>query len=300
MYDSQHIVIFDNPPVETEYRRWLNEIGAEDPYVSHELPGLQDVLRAHFLIVDYFYGRDSGLGGIGPKSLDLLHSALYRPYVSLDGIEKWKTIFEKAATLIYGIIADHSFHDANKRTGLLVLLLFFNKCSRVPIIGQHELEDFAVEIADHKLDKYPRYRDLKKNGCPDSEVIFIADYLERKSRKIDRTSYSITYRELDRLLVRFGYRLANPSGNYIDLVRIEQRRRIFGLGAKEQVNVKLAQVGFPGWKNQVNAGAVKTVRGAAKLTPDYGIDSKTFYQGADPVQSLIAEYAGPLERLAFR
>lgn len=295
-----HPVVFDHEPVEKEYRRWLASVGSADPYQTECLPGLHEVLRAHFLIVDYFYGKQSGLGGIGPKSIDLLHSALYRPHISLGGAEKWRTNFEKAATLVYGIITDHAFHDANKRTGLLTLLLFFKKASRVPTIGQVALEDFAVEIADHKLDKYPRYRDLRKKGHPDPEVAFIADHLERRSRKIDRTSYSVTYRELDQILRRFGYKLDNPSGNYIDVIRTQQRRRIFGWGGKEQVDVRVAQIGFPGWKSQVNDGAVRTVRKAAKLTPEDGFDSRSFYQGADPVQSLIAEYAGPLERLAYR
>lgn len=291
---------FDHPEIRSEYERWRQLIGNEDPYQSSSIPGLDEVVRAHFLIVDYFYGKQSGLGGIGPKSLDLLHSALYRPFVSLGGVEKWSTHFEKAATLIYGIICDHPFHDANKRTGLLTLLLYLSKNSRVPIAGQKELEDFAVDIADHKLDKYPRYRDLKKRRHPDAEIAFIADHLERKSRKIDRTCYSITYRELDRVLQRFGYKLDNPSKNYIDLIRIKHRRTIFGWGKKEPIDVKILQIGFPGWKSQVNVGAVKSVRVAANLTPEHGIDSQTFYQGTDPVNALISEYAGPLERLAFR
>lgn len=291
---------FDYKAVEREYLRWKSIVGEHDPYVTNELPGLEDVLRAHFLIVDYFYGKQSGLGGIGPKSVDLLHSALYRPFTSLGGIEKWKTTFEKAATLVYGIITDHAFHDANKRTGLLTLLLFFHKTSRRPIINQKNLEDFAVEISDHKLDKYPRYRKLKKEGCKDPEVIFIADHIERISRKIDRTHYSITYRELDTRLRKLGFKLDNPSGNYIDLIRTEQRKKLFGWGKTEQIDVKIAQVGFPGWKKQVNAGAIKTIRKNAKLTAEDGFDSQSFYQGADPVQSLIDEYAGPLERLAYR
>ena len=300
MTDRHDSIHFDFPEVRSEYERWVDDIGTEDPYKSDTIPGLKDVLRAHFLIVDYFYGKGTGLGGIGPKSVDLLHSALYRPYVSLGGAEKWKTHFEKAATLIYGIICDHPFHDANKRTGLLTLLLYLNKNSRVPIIGQKELENFAVDIADHQLDKYPRYRKLKNKKHPDPEVAFLADHLERKSRKIDRTSFSITFRELDHVLRRFGYKLDNPNKNYIDLIRIQHRRKIFGWGEKEPIVVKVLQIGFPGWKNQVNVGAVKSVRAAAKLTPEYGIDSQAFYQGTDPVQALIAEYSGPLERLAFR
>ena len=292
-------VLFDNPKVRDEFLRWVDHFGNDDPYQSADTVGLFDVLRAHFLIADYFYSKDSGLGGLGPREPVLLHSAIYRQFVSFGGIDKWTTSFERAATLLYGVITDHPFHDANKRTGLLVLLLFLRKMNRTPEVGQKQLEDFAVEIADKKLEKYPRYRDLRKNH-PEPEVMFIADYLKRKSRKLDSQYYTITYRELDRRLSDFGYRLMHPAGNYIDVVRVEQRRKLFGFGEKEQVNVKICQIGFPGWKNQVGQGAIATVRREAKLTAEHGFDSKTFYQGADPVHSLIAEYSGPLERLAHR
>lgn len=294
-----HQVLFDNDRVMGEYHRWMQHFGVDDPYHSDATVGLADVLRAHFLIADYFYSKDTGLGGLGPRDPSLLHSAIYRQFVSFGGVDKWVTPFERAATLLYGVISDHPFHDANKRTGLLVLLLFWRKMNRTPTIGQRELEDFAVEIADGKLNKYPRYRDLIKKSS-DPEVMFIADFLKRKSRKLDSQYYTITYRELDRRLSDFGYGLVNPSGNYIDVVRLKQRRKLFGFGDRESINVKIAQVGFPGWKSQVGQGAISTIRREAKLTAEYGFDSKTFYEGADPVQSLIAEYAEPLERLAYR
>jgi len=292
-------VIFDNARIENEFVRWVDHFGTEDPYHSDDTIGMMDVLRAHFLIVDYFYSKDTGLGGIGPRDPELLHSAVYRQFVAYGGVDKWTNSFERAATLLYGVITDHPFHDANKRTGLLILLLFLNKMNRVPTVSQTELEDFAVEISDHQLEKYPRYRELKKKHS-DPEVAYIADFLKRRSRQLDRTFYSITYRELDRRLHEFGYRLRNPHNNFIDVVRVKERRKLFGFGGKEQVDVKVAQVGFPGWKCQVKQGAISTIRKETKLTAEYGFDSKTFYQGADPVQSLIAEYSGPLERLAYR
>lgn len=292
-------ITFDNGRVEEEFLRWLRYFGVQDPYDSDDTIGMMDVLRAHFLIVDYFYSKDTGLGGVGPRDPDLLHSAVYRQFVSYGGQDKWSNSFERAATLLYGIIIDHPFHDANKRTGLLVLLLFLYKMNRVPTIPQSDLEDFAVEISERRLAKYGRYRSfLKKKSDPD--VLFIADFLKRKSRILDRRSYTVTFRELDKILAGFGYRLRNPHNNYIDVVRVKERRRIFGFGRREKIDVKVAQVGFPGWKCQVNQGAVGTIRKATKLTAEHGFDSQTFFQGVDPVQSLIAEYSRPLERLAYR
>jgi hypothetical protein len=109
-----------------------------------------------------------------------------------------------------------------------------------------------------------------------------------------------TYRELDLRLREFGYCLSSPYGNFIDICRVEESRGLLGLGKVRQKLVKVAQIGFPGWKRQVDRGAVKAVRKAANLTHEKGVDSQTFYRGTDPLQSLISEYAGPLERLAHR
>lgn len=291
--------IFDNPSVQAEYDRWLTHFGEDDPYRSPHTIGIHEVLRAHFLIADYFFSKGSGIGGIGPKNPDLLHSAVYRQFVSYGGKDKWTTPYEKAATLLFGLISDHPFHDGNKRTGLLVLLLFLVKMGRTPTVKKKALEDLSVEIAEGNLDHHSRFKDYKKRKR-DPEVLFISDYLRRHSRKLDKRYYTITYRELDRRLRDFGYKLDNPNGNFIDVIRCDTKKKLFGFGENEAIDVKVAQIGFPGWKSQVGRGAITTVRKQAELMPENGFDSQSFYEGADPINSLIAEYAKPLERLAYR
>ena len=106
---------FLNADVEREYARWVALVGVDDPYTSRNTVGLHQVLRAHFLIVDFFSQEGGGVGGVGPKSLDLLHSAIYRQFVSFGGKDKWAEPLEKCATLLFGLVKDHPFHDANKR-----------------------------------------------------------------------------------------------------------------------------------------------------------------------------------------
>jgi hypothetical protein len=102
---------FLHDEIETEYRRWLKKIGDQDPYASRDTIGLQDILRAHFLIVDFFLENKYGIGGIGPKSVDLLHSAIYRQFVGFGSVEKWPGQYERLTTLLFGLVKDHLFHD---------------------------------------------------------------------------------------------------------------------------------------------------------------------------------------------
>lgn len=69
-------LIFDNSEVEAEYLAWRRYSGDNDPLQTDETVGLLDVLRAHFLIVDYFCTESYGIGGIGPKDPELLRSAI--------------------------------------------------------------------------------------------------------------------------------------------------------------------------------------------------------------------------------
>jgi hypothetical protein len=110
----------------------------------------------------------------------------------------------------------------------------------------------------------------------------------------------VTFSELNRSLKRHGYELRNPNGNYINVVRIEPARpaRFLGIGARPEREVFLAQIGFPGWKEQVHRSALKTVREATKLTTENGCDSQVLFEDAEPLSSLISEYAEPLKRLA--
>jgi death-on-curing protein len=291
---------FLNTEVEKEYLRWSGLIGGDDPYTSKETVGLHQVLKAHFLIVDFFAQEGGGVGGVGPKSVDLLHSAIYRQFVSYGGKDKWATPLEKCATLLFGLIKDHPFHDANKRTAFLVTLLQLERLGRMPRIKQREFEDFVVEVADNQLQKYARFREGQDEEN-DPEIRFIADFLKRNTRDIDRRTYTVTFHELNQIIKKHGFELVSPSGNFINLVQVEFKPKILGiLGPKIRRETRLAQIGFPGWKKQVRKGALKTVRDATRLTPEKGYDSKTFFQGADPLHVLIDTYSEPLRRLADR
>lgn len=292
-------ILIDNEPVRNEFERWCNHFGEADPYVSDDTIGMKDVLRAHFLVADYFYGKGYGIAALGPRDPDLLHSAVYRQFVSYDGIDKWQDPYERCATLVFGIIKDHPFHDANKRTGLLVLLYFLTKLNRIPTVKQKHLEDLVVKIAENSLRKSRRQQDIKKR-TDDPEIYNIADFLKKYSRKRDNRYYTITYKELDHRLREYGYCLNNPHKSSIDVCRIRIRKALFGLGKTRTELERVSQIGFHSWNKQVGKNTISKVRRVTKLTPEKGVDSDVFFRSADPLYTLISEYHGPLERLAYR
>lgn len=285
--------------VMSEYERWRKIIGPEDPYVSSKTIGIHDALRAHFLLIDFFLAEGRGIGGVGPRDINLLHSALSRQTVGFGSQDKWDSKYEIAGTLLYGLIMDHPFHDANKRTAILCTLHLLEKVGRYPTITEYKLEKFTVEVAEHAIKNRKRYKALKKKGEHDVEVKFIAKYLKQNTRNIDKKEHTITYRELKTILNKYNYNLESPKGNYIDIVKITQKRFLLKPGKLKEIKARVGRVGFPGWTTQVLRQNISYVRKKTKLDLIHGIDSQVFYEGIDGLQHLIAKYQGLLRRLAY-
>lgn len=288
---------FLSSALQNDYQRWVGLLG-QYPAPTREELSAADVLRAHYAIADYF-NPDRGIGGVGPRDLNLLHSAVSRQGVAFERTEKWPKSIEKIATLMYGLVKDHPFHDANKRTALLAMLYHLQKIERVPTVSQKDLENLVVAIAEDGLGVFRRYKEIRKHD-PDPEVRFLADYLSRNSRKIDRRQQVITHQDLVRILRSFGYELGDPNKSFIDIYKIVQRRTLRSLGRTETFRERKMQIHFPGWKRQVPPDTVKAIREKLDLTSKKGVDSEAFYGKADSLNSLINEYAGPLQRLADR
>ncbi len=281
--------------VQSEHERWRRSVGAADPYLEKMTIGLHEVLQAHFLLAEYFAGIGEGIGGVGPKDLNLLHSALARQFVQYGGKPKWQDRIDVCATLMFGLIKNHPFHDANKRTAFLTSILHLQKVGRTPTVSALEYEDFTVAIADNQLPTYPFYDRLPGEG-PDKDILAIAHFLKRNTRNIELNSKLITYNALNAILRGRGLGLENPNGNRIDLMRY------IDLDGETILSVpkRIAHIGFHGWSRQVSAKDISIVRDASKLDARHGYDSQAFFNGLDGPLTLIYKYKEPLERLAFR
>lgn len=281
--------------VREEHERWRKLVGPADPYLDKVTIGIHEVLQAHFLLAEYFAGRGEGIGGVGPKDINLLHSALSRQFVQYGGKPKWTNGLDVCATLMYGLIKNHPFHDANKRTAFLTSILHLQKIGRTPTISDQEYEDFTVAVADNALSRYNFF--CRFSGpSPDQEIAAISHFLKRGTRKIELRSKLITYNELQTVLAPRGLKLEHPNGNRIDLMRYIDSDGETRLALPKRI----AHIGFHGWSRQVSERDINIVREASKLDARHGYDSQSFFNGLEDPLTLIKKYKEPLQRLAFR
>lgn len=171
----------------------------------------------------------------------------------------------------------------------------------VPRLAAKEFEDFIVDVADHKLKRYHKYRELLSKGIADAEVKFISHFLRSNFRKSDKRTYTVTFRDLKRILGRFNCDLVDQAHNFIDVIQTSEVRRGLPLFRKvELIDRRVMQVAFPGWGREVPQNTVVAIRRATGLTSENGYDSQVFFHDVDDLETLVADYQEPLRSLAYR
>lgn len=106
---------------------------------------LEDVLNIHVFLINKF-GSSQGI-----RDLNLLKSAISRPYQTFDQEDLYKNPIEKAAAIIESIIRNHPFIDGNKRTGYVLMRLILMD-HVLDISSNHKNKyDFVISIASGDL-----------------------------------------------------------------------------------------------------------------------------------------------------
>lgn len=95
---------------------------------------------------------DASGGSHGTLDRGRLESVVASQTQAVFGEVLYLTLYDKAAALAKGVIADHAFADGNKRTGIMLALIMLERNGVATKLSDKELEDFAVQIAVERLD----------------------------------------------------------------------------------------------------------------------------------------------------
>lgn len=277
----------------------------------------EDVLLIHEILVRDFADSKDPISPPGLRDLGLLESAVSRQHVSYAGQQKYNTPAESAATLTFGVCSNHSFHNGNKRTALVALLAHLDKNS-LTLMGtrQKELYAMIMAVATHSVSELPsastrkvRGRRVKKGRTTfsihrhdaDAEVKALATWIGDRAKKPRRGEKQITYRELKRILRRFGYELRVPAsgrGNHRDVIRLEEQT--VGVLRKRK-EIKRKRIGTIGYRDEgtvVVVSDLKKVRELCRLREEDGVHSEAFYDAEAILDGFVNQYRGILNRLA--
>jgi death-on-curing family protein len=239
----------------------------------------EDVERVHWTLVDDFKSSKDPIDPPGVRSEALLDSAAFRPRTSIGDTDKYPSVAMAGASLMYGIVHDHPFHNGNKRTAIVSLLVFVDRNGWILTVDQDEIYDFLVTLADHKLKD--RSGEVITNS--DAEVLHIANWLQRNSRRIGHREHPLQFRRLRGLLESYGCRLSILPGNKIDISRGKLRTQIGG---------------YRNDGEDVSKQTIHKIRKDLELDENNGYDSDIFYDAGPRIPEFIHKYRKLLIRLA--
>ena len=274
-------------PEEIPPLKW-SEIGNRRPitYLNE-----QDVLNIHNALVVDFAKSDDPISPPGIRDINLFSSAVSRPMTAMGDEYKYPTVEMAAAALMHSTILNHSFHNGNKRTGLVSMLAFLDKNSTIATCSQNELFKFTLQIAQHRL--VPLHYDQ----LADREVHEIAQWIKSHSRRMEKGERMIPWLRLKRILNNFDCEStpAPSRGNRLDIYRKVRSRGLLG---RKKTRMLYTQVAWSGDGADVQPNTLNRIRHALELDETHGIDSRVFYDAEAEPDEFIQAYRTVLRRLS--
>ena len=106
----------------------------------------------HYVVIDeYFSEYKEGITDQrGVRDVSLFLSALNEPKQTFDGKELYPDILTKAAVYLRSFALNHAFHNGNKRTALMVMLIFLEENGYKLVTNSEKLIRLAKSVVINK------------------------------------------------------------------------------------------------------------------------------------------------------
>lgn len=238
---------------------------------------INDLLGIHFALVEMFAKDNDPIYPPGPKDKGLLESATHRPRTALGQSEKYPSIRAKAAALFHSMVKNHPFHNGNKRTALVSLLVFLDKNGFLIDASDDDLFTFVINTAKTT-------RPESGSGTSDKEVATIENWIRTYSIRATTNTRDMRTSEFLRAIELAG-------GHYRESAN-GSCWTVWGLNKDGSVTIS---------KSSKKLGGNVVKKYLQKIGLSYGrtgISFDEFEEGLDPNQLLIRNFRNVLKRLA--
>ncbi|WP_300667115.1 type II toxin-antitoxin system death-on-curing family toxin [Fluviicola sp.] len=236
----------------------------------------------------------------GIKNKGMLESAIGRQFAGFGDFNKYDDCFSNVATLAFGVIKNHAFHNGNKRTGLLCIVkhLYNNGYVLSPELDSKEFYEFLVSIADSSLyqfflkyiKKYPMIRSKGEKRLSiwdtDMDIRFMAFWIKKNSSPKANTIKGNVKISTLKKAVRNKHIKINQNGSNLEC-ELERESKFLGvlLGSKMK---KIYSLGNN--RSEVDKITLSNFRKDFNLTKMHGVDDTFFYEEEAFLDSEIKAY----------
>jgi death-on-curing protein len=120
--------------------------GAGKPII---VPTLEEIVILNRRLIGE-YGGGFYCGATNLANRDSLDHALTQMQYNIFGVDRYPTMFDKAALLAWRIIAGHVFYDGNKRTGMASAMMFL-VANGFAVAIKMDTVDVALQVAQGQM-----------------------------------------------------------------------------------------------------------------------------------------------------
>ena len=202
-----------------------------------------------------------------------------------------------SAALLHSVILNHPFHNGNKRTAIVAMLVFLDENGLVLTCTEKELFQIVLQIAKHRLPDCIYEEGETVTDRSDREVLSIARWVYSNSREIEVGNKPIQWRRLKHILNQYDCTIEHAGGNKLNIKRTKTEKRRLG---RLKVTQLRTQVHCGGDGRDAEANTVLKIRKDLHLDEENGgIDTAVFYRAeTSTTDEFINKYRKTLKRLS--
>lgn len=250
-----------------------------------------EVQAMHGMLVEDFSGHSDPIVPAGVRMGGLLESAVFRPHTGIGGVAKYPTPEMSAAALMHSLVHDHPFHNGNKRTALVAMLVCLDENGLTLTCHEDSLFKLVLRLAQHT------FIPASQTHLADRETLALAKWIRDNSRLLEKGDRPVPFRRLSRILLRHGCEIDPPHSSKISISRLVQRKS--GVLRRERTEVLRTRTFYGDEGREVKKPVISKIRRELELDDLHGIDSASFYDDAPAAAGeFIINYRKTLQRLA--
>lgn len=235
-----------------------------------------EVIDIHSALAEMFANEDP-IDPPGVRDTNLLGSALARPLTGLGSVDKYDTLEKKAAALFHSLVKNHPFHNGNKRTALVALIVFLDRNNRIlSDVIDDDLFTFVIGVA---ADTFPK---PDHSLGHDAVVEAIAAWLRNRTQAKTAPPRNLRTTEFLERVVDAGGRWKESGSSYVVW------------GTQTTRSVRIART-----TSSLDGNVVKSyLRKLGLSEGQSGIAFQEFLDGVRPEQEALRRFRNVLRNLA--
>jgi death-on-curing family protein len=225
---------------------------------------------------------------VGVKNQDLLESAIFHPQTSYSGFKKYPTVETSGAALMYALSNNHPFHNGNKRTSLVSLIVFLDSHKMRLSCTDDDLFKISLKVAGQRTPG-------EEYVSSDFDIYKLGQWIYQNTISLHkRGERPVTKRRLLQIFRHYGCFYSESRGAFVRNIS----RKGYFLSRREELLYKIPLSSIASGE-EVDKGVLRSMRRSLELDEINGIDDEAFYDGLEySAADFIERYRKVLLRLS--